>query len=127
MSNNTNNSSHDSGVEFKITAAQGDVYIKKINGLPSGLVKAKADRGRFVVAHSETGHHHVVEAPPEGEYWIDPNNMLKAYLVIQGIIGTAMEHLRSFDTHAKIKLPPGIYELRRSRERRLEGWAQTRD
>jgi len=40
---------------------------------------------------------------------------------------TLLEHLRSFDTHETIKIPPGIFEIRRQREWVPEGWRRIQD
>jgi len=113
---------------FKGCAAQGDLYLHRVDMLPCyGFKKAEAVDGKFIVAHSETGHHHVVEADPEIEYWVDSGNMMKAYLVVQKAIGAALEHLRSHDTHETILIPPGIYELRRQREYMPKGFRKVQD
>lgn len=112
---------------FLKCAAQGDLMIIKVESLPNGYEKAKSVDGRFIVAHSETGHHHVVEASPDVQYWIDPKNMFKAYLVVEKALGVALEHCRGFDTHQPIHIDKGIYELRRQREYVPESWRMVQD
>jgi len=41
---------------------QGDVAFRRIDKLPGGAKAAKEDGGRLIVGHSETGHHHIVDA-----------------------------------------------------------------
>ena len=38
-----------------------------------------------------------------------------------------LEHLRTFDTHETLAIPPGVYELRRQREAVPEGWRRAQD
>lgn len=113
--------------KFTKCAAQGDLMIVKVDELPKGYELAKAENGKFIVAHSETGHHHVIEADAEVQYWVDPKNMFKAYLVVEKAIGVMLEHCRSFDTHKPIHIPKGTYELRRQREYVPEGWRMVKD
>ena len=47
---------------FKTVCAQGDIYIRKIDKLPAGVIPVAAENGRVIVAHSETGHNHVMLA-----------------------------------------------------------------
>lgn len=48
-----------------------------------------------------------------------------SYLRVSG--ETTLEHLRDFDTHEPLSLPPGNYEVRRQREYTPEGWRQVAD
>lgn len=105
-------------------AFQGDVMIRRIASLPAALVPAKAEGGQYIVAHSETGHHHVVKERG-AQLLIDETNALIAYLRVTD--ATTLEHLRDFDTHAPLHLPPGDYELRRQREHTPEGWRRVAD
>ncbi len=111
---------------FKKVAAQGDLLIIKIDELPKGLVKQQSETDRHVLAHSETGHHHVIESNDVDFYKIADNDM-RSYIVVKGIIDKAIDHLRNFDTHESIAIPPGIYELRRQREYIPEGWRKVQD
>jgi len=111
---------------FKNQAAQGDILIRRIDGVPAGAIKQEASEGVYVVAHSETGHHHVVDA--EGvEYYQDAQNELVAYLVVQSAISKAIRHMRSYHTHAPITVSPGTYEIRRQREYTPAGWRRVAD
>lgn len=103
---------------------QGDVMIRRIEKLPAGLVPAAAENGVFVVAHSETGHHHVVKERA-AQLLIDETNAFIAYLDVAE--PCELEHLRSFDTHEPYRLEPGKYEIRRQREHVPEGWRRAAD
>jgi hypothetical protein len=45
--------------------AQGEVYARTIEELPAGLspFTERAASGAWIVSHSETGHHHLIDAP----------------------------------------------------------------
>jgi hypothetical protein len=104
---------------------QGDLCIRRIDTLPAeGLVPMAVEGGNFVLAHSETGHHHVVKERV-AQAFIAQTNAFISYL--QVLEPTQLEHLRSFDTHAPLRLEPGIYEVRRQREHVLEGWRAAAD
>ena len=109
---------------FKKMAAQGDMLIKKISKLPEGLTPAKSENGKFIVAHSETGHHHVV-LERSAQLLIDQTNSFIAYLNV--LEPCEIEHLRSFDTHAPIAIDKGIYEIRRQREYTPQGFRRAQD
>ena len=106
--------------------AQGDLLVTVIGEIPAGAVEVPAVGGVHVVAHSETGHHHVVDAHAGVRYFRDTGNPLRAYLSVDAD-ATTLRHLRHFDTHAPHSLPPGTYELRRQREHAPEGWRRVED
>jgi hypothetical protein len=103
---------------------QGDVMIRRVDALPEGLKLAQPERGYYVVAHSETGHHHVV-LERAAQLLIDETNAFIAYLDVAE--PCELEHLRSFDTHEPYRLEPGKYEIRRQREHAPEGWRRAAD
>ena len=110
---------------FKNMAAQGDLLLRKIDKLPEGLKTAPVENGKYVVAHSETGHHHTV-LERNAQLLIDETNEFIAYLKVDKE-AALIEHERSFDTHETIKVPPGIYEVRRQREYTPEGYRRAQD
>lgn len=110
--------------KFNKIAAQGDCMIIKIEKLPEGLTQAKSENGKFVVAHSETGHNHIV-LEKTARLLIDKTNEFIAYLDVAE--PTELEHLRNFDTHESIMLEPGIYEVRRQREYVPDGYRRAAD
>jgi hypothetical protein len=103
---------------------QGDVMIRRIASIPDGTVAAAPVDGKHVVAHSETGHHHVIDSR-SAQMLIDKTNEFLAYLDVAEPV--VLEHLRSFDTHEPYTLPPGKYEIRRQREHTPEGWRRAVD
>lgn len=105
-------------------AAQGDVYITRIDALPPGLEAVAPVDGHVVVAHSETGHNHVMDARTVEMYRL-PEEIYECFLVVRE--PTALEHLRSFDTHEALLHEPGVYHVRRQREHVPEGWRRAAD
>lgn len=103
---------------------QGDVMIRRVEAIPPGAVPAKAVAGAWIVAHSETGHHHIVKEC-SAQMLIDETNAFIAWLDVADT--SVLEHLRSFDTHESLELPPGKYEIRRQREYVPEGWRRAQD
>lgn len=105
-------------------AAQGDVYFERIDALPAGLELAETDHGNFVVAHSETGHNHVIDSR-NAQMFIDKTNSFIAYLNV--LAPAELKHLRDHDTHETLAFTPGIYRVRRQREATPEGWQRAQD
>jgi hypothetical protein len=101
---------------FQKIAAQGEVTIRRINRIPAGCTPMKAEGGRFIVGHSETGHHHVIGANGVSVSVLDrpPEGMRVLYAILEG--PTSLDHLRDHDTHESIMLEPGSYEIRIARE-----------
>ena len=114
---------------FKNQAAQGDLFIRRIAALPEGISAIQSERGMYVVAHSETGHNHVIAALPNVALYATNDPMISYLQVIEATDATEVliEHLRSFDQHESISIAPGIYEVRRQREYIPEGWRKVED
>ena len=109
---------------FDKIAAQGDVFFKKIDTLPDGLKEMKAENGVHVVAHSETGHNHVIKEQ-EAKIYANDNDPFVAYLVVDNT--AKLEHMRLFDTHETILFKEGIYKITRQREYTPEGYRRAQD
>jgi len=106
--------------------AQGDILITRIDRLPEGLKKAD----NTVVAHSETGHHHIARPNlRDCEVELYPQDQFKAFLKIsrkgsdlkaqaesassaidqalasnEAIVGARIDHERPYDTHQTVGL-----------------------
>lgn len=114
---------------FEKCAAQGDLYIRRIDKLPNSVRRVTAEKGQYVVAHSETGHNHVIAERPNVTLYATDDPMISYLEVIRAADATEtlLEHLRSFDTHETIKIPVGTFEIRRQREYTPEGWRRVED
>ena len=109
---------------FNNTCAQGDIYIRRVDKLPANAVETKPENGIVVVTHSETGHHHVMEADIVKMYTL-PDSIMDCLLVVEK--PTALVHLRSYDTHEPIMFNEGTYHVRRQREYVPEGFRRVED
>lgn len=99
-------------------AAQGELMARG-GKMPRGLKPAALENGRYILAHSETGHHHVMvlerdEAGVPNVELYDTDNPLVSWLKVNR--PTALEHLRPHDTHEPHLYQPGEYEIIRQRE-----------
>lgn len=116
---------------FKNNAAQGDLLILRIEELPKNLIQQKpAEGGKHIVAHSETGHHHVVDSACAEYFFEESSNDADfegqvAYLKVNEPV--SLKHLRSFDTHEPIRIDPGLYRLIQQREYTPEGLRRAAD
>ena len=109
---------------FKKMAAQGDLLITRINELPDNLEPVQAEAGAYVVAHSETGHNHVIKE--DGlEVFAPANDNFTLYLVVDRPVD--LTHMRSFDTHEPLRIAPGVYRINRQREYTPQGYRRVAD
>lgn len=114
---------------FEKCAAQGDLLIRRIDALPKYAKPVQSEKGHFVVAHSETGHNHVIAERSNVTLYTTGDPMVSYLQVIEAAdqTETLLEHLRSYDTHETIKIPNGVFEVRRQREHTPEGWRRVED
>lgn len=115
---------------FKRMAAQGDFIIMRVDAMPEGveLVEIGAENGKIVVAHSETGHNHVMEARNVSAFKQKDTkdvDLYEMFLLVKE--PTAIQHMRSHDTHAPILVDAGIYKIKRQREYTPEGFRRAAD
>jgi hypothetical protein len=113
---------------FTKMAAQGDFIILRINDIPDNVETLEAENGKFVVAHSETGHNHVMVADRVEAY--KPKNVADAdlyELFLNVKSPTEIVHLRSFDTHESLLVDEGKYVIKRQREYTPEGFRRAAD
>lgn len=114
---------------FNKSAAQGDCYFLRVSSLPDGLKQVSAENGQYILAHSETNHHHVITERPNVKVFATDNPLVSYLQVVeaQDEAETVIRHLRDFDTHQPIKFTPGIYKVINQRESAPEGWRKAQD
>jgi gentisate 1,2-dioxygenase len=114
---------------FQNCAAQGDLMLRRIDKLPAGAKRVQVQNGNYVLAHSETGHNHVVAERPNVAFYTTDDPMVSYLEVVQATdeMEALLVHLRDWDTHETIKVPPGVFEVRRQREATPEGWKRVED
>lgn len=99
-------------LKFNEVAAQGELTITKLAKAPKNIGQpVDPVKGLLIVGHSETGHHHVVDADCATLTRVDP---FTAFLAVRK--ATRITHQREYDTHPAIELQPGMYEFRTGRE-----------
>jgi len=107
---------------FKSTAAQGEIYIRRIGDipmaseLPNGFTPMPVKNGKFVIGESETHHDHCVLAERVSVGVMDnpPAGMRVLRMIVEN--PTMLIHERGHDTHEPIMFEPGEYEVRIQRE-----------
>ena len=118
--------------EIRELAAQGDCIFRRVDRLPDGAQEVPRN-GPIIVAHSETGHHHAVDALFVRQFDV-PGSSLTSYLlfddVLQDVGGADVVHHRPWDTHETLRLLGGkgtVWEVKRQREWVPEGWRRVED
>lgn len=103
--------------------AQGELLIRKIDALPAGLKAMRLEDNKFIVGHSESGHHHTI-APQEGvEVFVADNDNMSLYLVVNNPKEECLlKHERDFNTHNPFFFGDGVYHIRRQIESSPEGY-----
>ena len=106
--------------------AQGELLFIPVKSIPAKAALVKIDGPHYIVGHSETGHHHVIEKT-RAEVYEAADDQFCAWIKTLGG-GADVVHLRDFDTHKPAKLEPDtIYEVRRQREWVPEGYRKAMD
>ena len=97
--------------------AQGDLNLFRVDDIPEA-----PETEDHVLAHSETGHHHVIEGNAVRVFRQDD---FVSYVDTQET--AKVVHLRGFDTHETVEVPPGKYRVTRQREYTPEGFRRAAD
>jgi len=88
----------------KLREPQGGIRHGEVALIPTTdkLRKAKKFK-KYIVAHSETGHHHVLES--DRQFKVDEQEMLIEFLEDAVIV-----HKKSFDEHKTLQLKKNTYK-----------------
>ena len=106
--------------------AQGDILIVPIDIIPATAKAATPENGEFIIAHSETGHHHVTDRK-KAEVYEAADDAFIAYIRTLDD-GAELVHKRDFHTHETIALAPNkTYRIHRQRQATPEGWQRVAD
>jgi len=100
----------------EVVGAQGEITVFRVGKLPSGLVASmeKDRRGRPIISHSESGHHHVLDrAVVVLEKPNPPAGMRILYALLEEPTALIQD---AEDAHGQHQLDPGVYEFRIARE-----------
>lgn len=84
----------------------GENILVPISEIPNG---ERTQEKTYIVGHSETGHHHVLE----GEF-----DVIKAFdeLFLEVQKPSQLTHKKSFDVHQTLTIEPGTYKVVRAVE-----------
>ena len=119
---------------FNRVAAQGEAYIMRVAdgtvaALRNDLAEHVSEGDKHIIAHSETGHHHVMERPNVEVFTpktIDKNSAVGIlYMIVKE--PTALDHLRPYDTHESLLFTPGEYKITLQQEYTPEGYRRVAD
>ncbi len=121
--------------------AQGEVLIWMKKYAPPAVLDALADlksistmaleSGQLILGHSESGHHHVLEAvrpitiDKAAKALIDKAN--DSFIELQLFEDCRLVHQRGHDTHTALYLPAGEYIRGIREEQSPEGWRRVAD
>lgn len=84
----------------------GEVILKPIDSLPQNAVLEKKAKS-YIVAHSETGHHHVLESTKDFKVFVLQD---EKYLEVPEFAQLLHEKTGK-DVHTPHKIAPGIYKI----------------
>ncbi len=98
--------------------AQGEIYGRKIDTLPEGLI-AFTERnasGEWIISHSESGHHHLLGADGV-EVMERTTDVPKGMRILLAIVDEPTKlYQDAANPHEAHDIEPGIYEMRIARE-----------
>lgn len=108
--------------------AQGDAMFIPVSkeDIPTRYKEVAADEQYkgHVVAHSETGHQHVLE-PTHSKHFREETNEFIGYLEITD--DSSLTHLRDHHTHEEIIIPAGFYKIVNQREYSMGSYRRAAD
>lgn len=84
----------------------GELIMKPVTSLPEGAILKETTK-RNIVAHSETGHHHILEAQQDFKIY---TLMDDTYIEIPSIAELRHEKTGK-DVHKTHKISPAIYKI----------------
>jgi hypothetical protein len=92
---------------------QGDVMLKKYDGVLPAASMIEPTSGRYVLAQgSATGNHHSVTAAGTTLLKTDDGQL---FLAVECDIAS-LDHIGPSNHHGSIPIPPGVYEVRIAKE-----------
>jgi hypothetical protein len=102
---------------FKISAAQGEVNVRRVDTVPPNLIPVAPEKGLLVVGHSESGNNHgfrVGDGVTVLERTKDvPAGMKIFYAILENPAALIQD---ATHPHEPLMLDAGIHEIRISRE-----------
>lgn len=106
--------------------AQGDMYLIPIKAIPADAKPMAAENGKYILTHSETGHHHVVMEREDVRQFAGMD-VFRGFLEVGGDEPVELIHLRDHHTHAPQVVSPGAWLIQRQAAYTPQGWERARD
>lgn len=88
----------------------GENVLLPIEKMPEGKIKKRTN---YIVGHSETGHHHVLEAVKGQEFDILVQD---GEIYFTNSYEAKVTHKKAHDIHETVTVAPGIYKVNRKTE-----------
>lgn len=89
----------------------GEVILKPIDALPQEVIKEQ-EKKQIIVAHSETGHHHILESTKNIKVYTWNG---ETYLEVPEL-SNLWHQKTGKDVHTPHKVQPGIYQINIKKE-----------
>ena len=105
---------------------QGDMYLIPIKAIPQEAKPVQAENGVFILTHSESSHHHVIDERPDIRQF-SGMDIFRGFLEISGDEPAELIHLREHHTHAPQVVAPGAWLIQRQAAYTPQGWERARD
>lgn len=105
---------------IKNRGAHGEITLIRVDSLPEGLDPVNTTGPAHILAHSESGHHHVMEKE-NVEFYKDPEDAFQAFIRITGGAPAMLYQERGHNPHGKQYYEPGIWKVVNAREMDLAG------
>ena len=115
-------------IEYDVTRKaipQGDVTLVPIMNVPEGMQIINSEKGKYIIAHSETGHHHTVLDRPDITMYKGMDTF-RDYLVVQDK-PVELKHDRVEHNHKTQIIPVGSWIVQRQASYTPEGWKKAID
>lgn len=103
---------------------QGDILIVPVDSLPDGLREVEPVDGKHIVAHSETGHHHLLDARNAKLLQGDDPNV--CYLMVTGDYADLVHDRPGQHPHDTVRITKQV-TVYRQRETTPLGLRQVQD
>lgn len=101
------------------TFAQGEIYGRKVDTLPENLTEftEKNKKGDWIISHSESGHHHLLERTEGVRVFEKTENVNKGMRVLYAILENPTRLFQDADIpHEAHELSEGVYKFSLARE-----------
>ncbi len=88
----------------------GENAIIPIDDMPEGKITSHS---KYIVGHSETGHHHVLQALKGNKFDILVQN---GEIYFTNTLEAKITHKKAHDIHETVVVAPGVYKVNRKTE-----------